>query len=157
MGYQGVLLAVSDLEQAKAFYQQVLGMKITADFGENVTLDGQVYLQSRKSWQTLIRREPVQGPYTGGELYFEREDLDSLLAQLQALDVPLVHPLTEHRWGQRVIRFFDPDGHIIEVGEPIAAVARRFSAQGLSLPQVAARMDVTEEQAAAWLGGCHKQ
>lgn len=66
MGYQGVLLAVSDLEQAKAFYQQVLGMKITADFGENVTLDGQVYLQSRKSWQTLIRREPVQGPYTGG-------------------------------------------------------------------------------------------
>ncbi len=32
----------------------------------------------------------------------------------------------EHSWGQRVIRFYDLDGHLIEVGESMAMVIRRF-------------------------------
>jgi len=27
--------------------------------------------------------------------------------------------LMEHSWGQRVVRFYDPDGNLIEVGTPM--------------------------------------
>ncbi|MBQ8137428.1 MAG: glyoxalase, partial [Clostridia bacterium] len=56
-----------------------------------------------------------------------------------------VHPPVTHRWGQRVVRFYDPDGHIIEVGEKMDAVVRRFVRQGLSMEETAARMDVPLE------------
>lgn len=53
-----------------------------------------------------------------------------------------VHPLKEHRWGQRVVRFYDPDGHIIEVGERMQQVVFRFLHAGLSCEETAHRMDV---------------
>lgn len=48
----------------------------------------------------------------------------------------------EHSWGQRVVRFYDPDEHIIEVGENMEMVCRRFLDSGMTLEQVAERMDV---------------
>ena len=53
-----------------------------------------------------------------------------------------VHPLFEHRWGQRVVRFYDPDRHIIEVGEKLDAVILRFMERGLSAEETAVRMDI---------------
>ena len=53
-----------------------------------------------------------------------------------------VHPVIEHSWGQRVVRFYDPDKHIIEVGENMQAVTRRFLANGMTPEQVAQRIDV---------------
>ena len=60
-------------------------------------------------------------------------------------DVDLVHPPIEHRWGQRAVRLYDPDCHVIEVAEPLTAVARRFRDAGLTEEGVAKRMDVPPE------------
>lgn len=60
-------------------------------------------------------------------------------------DIDYVHLTIEHRWGQRAIRFYDLDGHIIEVGETMSSVCRRFLDSGLSIDEVAKRMDVTVE------------
>ena len=76
-----------------------------------------------------------------GELYFE-EDLSAFCERLADAGIRLVHPLIEHRWGQRVVRFYDPDGHIIEVGEKMDAVVRRFIHQGFSPEETSERMDV---------------
>ena len=56
-----------------------------------------------------------------------------------------VHPVKEHSWGQRVVRFYDPDRHIIEVGENIKSVCQRFADSGMTPEQVAERMDVPLE------------
>jgi hypothetical protein len=37
------------------------------------------------------------------------------------MQVEYVHPLREQPWRQRVVRFYDPDHHIIEVGESFLA------------------------------------
>ena len=62
--------------------------------------------------------------------------------KLSGLEIHYVHPVKEHRWGQRAVRFYDPDGHIIEVGETLKAVCRRFLNDGMTAEQVALRMDV---------------
>ena len=61
---------------------------------------------------------------------------------LKQFDICYVHPLVEHRWGQRVVRFYDPDKHIIEVGEKLDTVILRFMEQGLSAEEIAIRMDI---------------
>lgn len=140
--YTSTLVAVSDMKKSKQFYHDVLGMNVVADFGANVTLDGGLVMQTMDTWKSFIRTDKVVLPNNAGELYFEEEDLDAFLENLKQFDICYVHPLFEHRWGQRVVRFYDPDKHIIEVGEKLDTVILRFMEQGLSAEETAIRMDI---------------
>ena len=142
MKYQCPLLAVKDLEVSKQFYKEVLGLRVILDFGANVTLSGGITLQTLDTWKGFLNTQKVTLPNNGGELYFETEDMDAFLPQLDRWQVQFVHRLKEHHWGQRVVRFYDPDGHIIEVAEGLEQVAKRFLARGMTPEQVAQRMDV---------------
>lgn len=130
------------MKKSKQFYHDVLGMNVVADFGANVTLDGGLVMQTMDTWKSFIRTDKVLLPNKAGELYFEEEDLDAFLENLKQFDICYVHPLFEHRWGQRVVRFYDPDRHIIEVGEKLNTVILRFMEQGLSAEETAIRMDI---------------
>ena len=140
--YTGTLIAVSDMEKSRKFYHDVLGMNVAADFGAIVTLDGGIVLQTLDTWKSFIKTARVVLPNNAGELYFEAEDMDAFCEHLKHFDICYVHPLFVHPWGQRVIRFYDPDGHIIEVGEKLDAVILRFIEQGLSAEETAVRMDI---------------
>ena len=115
------------MDRSKRFYHDVLGLDVVADFGANVTLDGGVVLQMLDTWKSFIRTDHVVLPNHAGELYFEADDIDGFRKHLESFDIRLVHPLFEHPWGQRVIRFYDPDGHVIEVGEKMDSVILRFA------------------------------
>ena len=140
--YTSTLIAVADMEKSKQFYHDVLGLEVVADFGDNVTLDGGIALQTMNTWKTFIRTDNLVLPNNAGELYFEEEDMDTFCDHLKKFDICYVHPLFEHRWGQRVVRFYDPDKHIIEVGEKLDAVILRFMENGLSAEETAVRMDI---------------
>ena len=152
MKYNGVLIAVKDMERSRWFYRDVLGLNAVADYGANVELEGGIYLQTLESWLSFIRTDRVALPNNAGELYFEEADLPGFCDRIASMDIECVHPLIEHRWGQRVMRFYDPDGHIIEVGERMDAVVRRFIDGGLSPEATAGRMDVPLEYVRSCLG-----
>lgn len=142
MKFKNPLLVVTDMEKAVAFYQKVLGLHKTMDFGANVTLTGGVSLQTLDTWQEFIGTGAVDFGANNAELYFEEEAFGEFAEKLKALDVDFVHPVKEHPWGQRAVRFYDPDRHIIEVGESMKAVCRRFLDSGMTPQQAAERMDV---------------
>lgn len=144
MKFKNPLLVVEDMEKAKAFYKEVLGLRMIMDFGANVTLTGGISLQTKESWKAFIKKNDKDIVYGGNdaELYFEEDDFDVFLEKLHNIPyIEYVHPVVEHGWGQRAIRFYDVDGHIIEVGENMKAVCCRFMNQGLSIEEVADRMD----------------
>lgn len=144
MKFKNPLIAVTDMERSVEFYRRVLGLRKIADFGANVTLTGGVCLQTAETWADFIGRSPEELGWCGkvSELYFEEAEFDTFAEKLEAMEIHYVHPVREHAWGQRVVRFYDPDSHIIEVGEPISAVCRRFLEGGMSPEQAAERMDV---------------
>lgn len=143
MNYTSTLLAVSDLGKSLRFYREVLGLEVIQDFGANVTLTGGIALQTLNTWREFIGGKPVTLRSHTGELYFEEEDMDGFLERLKTQEVSYVHPPLEHRWGQRVVRLYDPDGHIVEVGEDMTRVVKRFAAGGMTPEQIAQRMDVS--------------
>ena len=153
MRYISTLIAVRDMERAKKFYCNVLGLSVLSDFGANLTLTGGISLQTIETWTALIHmpsRDVILKNY-GGELYFEEDEIEAFSQRLlQFPDIKYVHPLFEHRWGQRVVRIFDPDGHMIEVGESLSVVVRRFLQSGLSIQETAARMEIPEETVRAY-------
>ncbi len=124
--YKGTLIAVKDMEESKKFYHDLLGMNVACDFGANVQLEGGLFLQTLDTWSGFIGGKEIYLKNHAGELYFEVSDMDEFLSKLQMANVELVHGFMEHSWGQRVIRFYDPNHHIIEVAEDISMVAKRF-------------------------------
>ena len=146
MQYQNILLAVRDIARSKLFYRRILGLSVILDVGANVTLTGGICLQSLDSWQGFLGEKPISFGGNASELYFEEADFDDFIDRLHTiLDLEYVHPVIEHRWGQRAVRFYDPDRHIIEVAEPIALVCRRFHESGMTAEEIAERMDVPEK------------
>ena len=147
MKFQAALLVVKNMERSVKFYKEVLGLRVTMDLGANVTLTGGVALQTQESWCEFISKD-LQSISFGGnaaELYFEEDNFDKFANNLRKCDVQYIHPVKEHSWGQRVVRFYDPDRHIIEVGENMKVVCKRFIDSGMTPEQTAERMDVPVE------------
>ena len=126
MRLKNVLLVVKDIEASKKFYHDLFGLQVVTDFGRNVILTEGLVLQERQLWEEFVDKEVILGG-NAMELYFEDTDLDAFAEKLEAspYEIVYVNRLMEHDWGQRVIRFYDPDMHLIEVGESLEYVARK--------------------------------
>lgn len=142
------LIVVNNMETSRSFYEKVLNQKVQFDFGENVSFEDGFAIHLKSHFADLINKNEndiIQGP-NNFELYFEEEDLDSFLKKLEDFgSVEYVHGLKEQPWGQRVIRFYDPDKHIVEVGEPMESVVKRFLSKGLSVEETSKRTLMPEE------------
>lgn len=142
MKYVSTLISVSDMELSKKFYHDVLGLEVVSDLGANVTLTGGFALQTMKTWQYFIANKDVSLHNNAIELVFEEKDFDAFIEHLRKFNIEYVHDIVEYGWGQRVVRFYDPDYHIIEVGEDMEMVVKRFKNTGMTNEQVAERMHV---------------
>ncbi|GMQ63564.1 VOC family protein [Vallitalea sp. AN17-2] len=148
MKFLNTLIVVSNMQKSKQFYYEVLGLEVVVDMGTNVTLTGGIALQTKDTWAKFIRKRDREIVFGGNvaELYFEEDDFDCFIQRLNDIEnMNYVHNVIEHSWGQRVIRFYDPDQHIIEVGENMTMVVKRFIDSGLSIEDTAIRMDVPVE------------
>lgn len=143
MKYMGTLIAVTDLQKSKAFYRDILSLKIRCETPVNITFNGCIVLQKLESWAKMIKSEYTMLDNHASELYFETKYFDIIMVRLSINKVKLVHSPVMRRWGQRIVRFYDPDHHIIEVGEAIDTVVKRFKSEGLSDEEIAKKMNVT--------------
>ena len=142
MKLKNPMLVVRDIDQSVEFYNRVFGLHVIMDFGANKTLTGGLALQTAETYQEFIGDRAISFGGNSFELYFEEDDFDCFTARLRNNQIEYVHPIKEHSWGQRVVRFYDPDRHIIEVGESMKSVCKRFLDTGMTPEQVASRMDV---------------
>lgn len=144
MKYEGVCIAVKDVNRSKAFYQDLFGLTVYQDYGINVSFGGLSLQQEFDALLDIPKESMVQRSHNM-ELYFEEERFDDFIAKLARRgDIRYIGGgVKEAGWGQRSVRFYDPDGHIIEVGENIKKVVERFLDSGMSMEETSRRMDVS--------------
>ena len=120
MELKNVLIVVKDIERAKRFYQDLFGLELLLDNDGNMILSGGLVLQEEKYWKEFLGREIIP-ENNSAELYFEESDIEGFARKLESYypEVKYVNRLMTHSWGQKVIRFYDPDGNLIEVGTPM--------------------------------------
>ncbi|MBR3767048.1 MAG: VOC family protein [Clostridia bacterium] len=120
MKLKNVLIVVKDIEKSRKFYHDLFDIDLVLDNDGNMILTEGLVLQDEKIWKSFLDRNIV--PKSNScELYFEEQDIESFVEKLERLypDVEYVNRLMTHSWGQRVIRFYDLDGNLIEVGTPM--------------------------------------
>ncbi len=120
MKLKNVLIVVKDIEKSRKFYHDLFNIDLVLDNDGNMILTEGLVLQDEKIWKSFLGKDivPKSNSY---ELYFEEQDIEAFIEKLEKLypDVEYANRLMTHSWGQRVIRFYDLDGNLIEVGTPM--------------------------------------
>lgn len=141
---------MKDIERSKEFYVNQLGFTVECDFGTNIVLKGGFALWQVKEDhaipQTLGVANTLNRSSNRFELYFETENLQEIYQALKDAHVDFLHEVHEEEWGQHTIRFFDPDRHLIEVGESMRQFVRRLHGSGLTAEAVSAKTGIALEE-----------
>lgn len=139
-----MLISVSDIDAARKFYEELFGLEVFQNYGKNIAFTCGLALQQDFDWLVNLPKEKVLKKSNNAEIVFEEQDFDGFLNKLKEYpDIEYLGNVIEHSWGQRVIRFYDPDGHIIEVGEDMKMVIKRFLDSGMTMEEVSVRMDAS--------------
>lgn len=120
MKLKNVLIVVKDIEKSKQFYHDLFGLNVVLDNDGNMILTEGLVLQDEKIWKEFLGKDIAQRS-NSCELYFEERDIEAFIEKLERLypSIQYVNHLMTHSWGQKVIRFYDLDGNLIEVGTPM--------------------------------------
>ena len=146
MKYTCTVISVSDIEAAKKFYDDLFGLEIYQDYGINMSFTCGLALQQNFDWLVNLPKEKVLKKSNNVEIVFETSNFDEFLMKLKEYpNIEYLGEVIEHTWGQRVIRFYDLDGHMIEVGEDMKMVIQRFLSIGMTMEEISSKMDASAE------------
>lgn len=122
MKLKNILIVVKEIERSRKFYHDLFGLEVVLDNDGNMILTEGLVLQEEKIWEDFLGKEIIPKSHSC-ELYFEEADLEAFVRKLERVypSVEYVNRLMTHSWGQKVVRFYDPDGNLIEVGTPMGA------------------------------------
>ena len=120
MRLKNVLIVVKDIEKSRKFYHDLFGIDLVLDNAGNMILTEGLVLQDEKIWKSFLGRD-ILPQNNACELYFEEQDIEAFVEKLERLypSIEYVNHLMTHSWGQRIIRFYELDGNLIEVGTPM--------------------------------------
>lgn len=148
LSYEASVIFVRDLAASRDFYERVLGMTVMMDNGPNVVYVGGLSIwEACRAASIALGEAAPAGPMGRGnmELYFESEDVEGEFARLASEGAEVVHPPRDESWGQKTSRLRDPDGHLIEIGEPMPAAIRRLFAAGSTPEKISERTGMPME------------
>lgn len=137
MNYVCPLVVVEDVKKSRQLYETLLGQTVKVDFGENITFQGDFALHQKSHFKNLINDAPIASKSNNFELYFETDDdLESIVNTLKEEKLEFAHDIVEQPWRQQVVRFYDYDFNLIEIGEKMEHVAYRLHQEGLSVAEI---------------------
>ena len=141
-----MLISVVDINTARKFYEDLFGLEVFQDYGRNIAFTCGLALQQDFDWLVNLPKEKILNKSNTAEIVFEEQNFDGFLNKLKEYpDIEYLGEVIEHSWGQRVIRFYDLDGHIIEVGEDMKMVIKRFLSSGMTMEEISVKMDASVE------------
>lgn len=146
MEYKNTMIVVKNIDRTKQFYTTVIGLNIISDTGENVVFSGGLAAQTEKSWLLFTHSDAniIKYGTHNMELYFEEKDYFKFLCEVKKSDVEIISEM-EMPYGQRVLRIYDPDKHIVEIGEDMGIMVRRLYNEGLSKKNISEKTGLTLE------------
>lgn len=117
--YRHSIALVRDMEESKHFYRDILGLTIVQDFDTFVLFQEDFAIHRADLFYEYINK-PYHGEKMGRDnvdFYFTTTELSKVRDKLKESQVEFIHDIKQMAWGEKVIRIYDPDGHILEIGD----------------------------------------
>jgi hypothetical protein len=138
MSFVSSIIVVEEIARARLLYQNILQLKVTADFGiYNVGFEGGLSLYRKAFFQELIDGQVNLDKHNNVVLYFEVDNLEELEEEIAKSGFEFIHKIREQPWKQRNFRFYDYDKHVLEIAEKMDVVIHRLQQNGISIDEIA--------------------
>ena len=152
--YHSTVLITEKIEEMKNFYISIMGQKVEFDFGGCVIFHCGLSLWFIKEGYPLANALGVSGlGHTGSsaEMCFETDEFETETEKIKKKDIRIIHDVVEEEWGQWTIRFYDPDGNIVELGESMMCFCRRLKHSGMSVLDITEKTGIPPEKVSEFL------
>jgi catechol 2,3-dioxygenase-like lactoylglutathione lyase family enzyme len=122
--FYNTIIFVKDIQKSKEFYEKLLGLKIIQEYDTIIFFENHFVIHNADSILTTTFKKQIPGSKTeqGNNnilIYCETDNVDAAYTRIKDSGCEIIHPVEKQQWGQRVFRFYDPDSHIVEIGEPL--------------------------------------
>lgn len=122
-----VRVLVADLPRSIGFYRDVLGLTLAFDDGENYAAFDIAPGFGLSLFRADLMHEAIAGdaalPSRGADqavLVLAVDDVDAEASRLADLGIEIVAaPEDRPDWGIRTVHLRDPDGHLVELNQPL--------------------------------------
>ncbi|MDT4982578.1 MAG: hypothetical protein QOF95_68 [Pseudonocardiales bacterium] len=120
-----ITLFVENLQEAKAFYNDVFGLEVLYEDHDsaviqlkNVMINLLVVFEAHD----LIAPAPVAAASIGVRslLTVNVKDADAVISELEQHGVKLINGPVDQPWGRRTAAFADPAGHVWEIAQVLS-------------------------------------
>ncbi len=119
ISYRHSIALVKDIEASKHFYADIIGLTICKGFDSFILFQDNFAIHKADLFYQYINK-PYYGEKMGHDnvdFYFTTSDLEGFNRKLKEEQVTFIHEIRKYEWGESVIRIYDPDGHILEIGD----------------------------------------
>ncbi len=138
MKYVCTLVVVDDVLRSRKLYEEILKLKVIADFGEyNAAFEGGLALYRKALYQGIMGDRRIQSQSNNFELFFEENDLLSIQRAIKDNGFEIIHEVREEPWRQLSFRFYDYDKNVIVVAENMDYTINRLLRNGLNIGEIA--------------------
>lgn len=153
--FHSSVLFCNDLQEQKEFYEKFLGQKVSQDLGSSVVFENGFTLWKLKKDFPISKElgytyEPIGNRNL--ELCFVTDTFEDSIEKVLMADIRILHNAEEEEWGQYTIRFYDPEGNLIEVGESMKCMVNRMKNTGSSSKKISERSGLPEDVIIELLG-----
>jgi catechol 2,3-dioxygenase-like lactoylglutathione lyase family enzyme len=147
MTFISSIIVVEDIVRSRKLYENILDLKLTADFGiYNVGFEGGLSLYRKAFFQELIGDQVNLDKHHNAVLYFEVDNLEELEKEIIDSGFEFLHKIREQPWKQRNFRFYDYDHHVLEIAEKMDVVIYRLLQSGNSIEEISKLTGYTVDQ-----------
>lgn len=148
MKLHSTVIFCSKFEEMFDFYTQALKQEIEVNFGNCIGFTTKISLWKLSEDSSIAQQIGRTYSSTGNqnmEISFDTEEFSTVVNNLKKFDIEYLQETIEEAWGQRIVRFYDPEHNIIEIKESLPSFVKRFYKQGLSFEEISTHTHVPVE------------
>lgn len=140
VNFHSSVVFCNDLPKQREFYEKFLGQQVKQDLGGCVVFQNGFTLWQLEEKYPISRElgytyEPIGNRNL--ELCFETAAIEDAVEKVLLSDLRILHNLEEEEWGQYTIRFYDPEGNLVEIGESLRTMVKRMQQSGMGIDEIA--------------------
>ena len=137
--FDSSVIFCSDLKLQREFYETFLNQEIDMDLGLCLIFKGNFSLWQLTEEFPISRELDYTYEHIGNrnlEMCFKTDNFEDAIEKVLLSELRILHNVEEEQWGQYTIRFYDPEGNLVEIGESINCFVKRLKKSGMDEKQI---------------------
>ena len=138
--FDSSVIFCSDLQLQREFYESFLNQEVELDMGNCIAFKNNFTLWQLTEDFPISKELGYTYEHIGNrnlEMCFKTENFEDAVEKVLLSDLRILHNVEEEKWGQYTIRFYDPEGNLVEIGESINCFVQRMKNSGMDSKQIA--------------------